>query len=93
MVTKAPLIIPPDYNLKPPKPGAPPLNQVPPTESAQAALYSDDPKAVASAISGNYSDGEKLLMAQTGAASAQRFHPSADRRGQQQQGQRRRKFH
>jgi hypothetical protein len=28
VVTKAPLIIPPDYNLKPPKPGAPPLNQV-----------------------------------------------------------------
>jgi hypothetical protein len=70
VVTKSPLIIPPDYNLKPPKPGAPPLNQVPPTESAQAALFSDDPKAVASAISGNYSNGEKLLMAQTGAASA-----------------------
>jgi hypothetical protein len=70
VVTKSPLIIPPDYNLKPPKPGAPPLNQVSPTESAQAALYSDDPKAVAGAITGNYSEGEKLLMAQTGAASA-----------------------
>lgn len=70
VVTKSPLIIPPDYHLKPPKPGAPPLNQVSPTESAQAALYSDDPKAVAGAISGNYSEGEKLLMAQTGAASA-----------------------
>jgi hypothetical protein len=70
VVTKSPLIIPPDYNLRPPKPGAPPLNQVSPTESAQAALYADDPKAVASAISGNYSEGEKLLLAQTGAASA-----------------------
>jgi Protein of unknown function (DUF3035) len=69
-VTKSPLIIPPDYNLKPPKPGAPPLNQVSPTESAQAALYSDDPKTIAGVISGNYSESEKLLMAQTGAASA-----------------------
>jgi hypothetical protein len=70
VVTKAPLIIPPDYNLKPPKPGAAPLNQVSPTESAQAALYSDDPKTVASTITGSYSDGEKMLMAQTGAAAA-----------------------
>jgi hypothetical protein len=70
VVTKSPLIIPPDYNLKPPKPGAPPLNQVSPTESAQAALYSDDPKTIAGVISGNYSESEKLLMAQTGAASA-----------------------
>jgi hypothetical protein len=70
VVTKAPLIIPPDYNLRPPKPGAAPLNQVSPTESAQAALYSDDPKTVASTITGNYSNGEKMLMAQTGAAAA-----------------------
>jgi hypothetical protein len=70
VVTKAPLIIPPDYTLRPPKPGAAPLNQVSPTEAAQAALYSDDPKAVAGAITGNYSEGEKLLLAQTGAATA-----------------------
>jgi hypothetical protein len=70
VVTKAPLIIPPDYNLRPPKPGAAPLNQVSPTESAQAALYSDDPKTVASTITGSYSNGEKMLMAQTGAAAA-----------------------
>src|SRR4051794_38559345 len=70
VVTKAPLIIPPDYNLRPPKPGAAPLNQVSPTESAQAALYSDDPKTVAGTITGNYSNGEKMLMAQTGAAAA-----------------------
>jgi hypothetical protein len=29
VVTKAPLVIPPDYNLRPPKPGAAPTNQVP----------------------------------------------------------------
>jgi hypothetical protein len=84
VVTKAPLIMPPDYNLKPPKPGAPPLNQVSPTESAQAALYNDDPRAVASAIGGNYSQGEKLLLAQTGAATANdtiRQQIAADNRG------------
>ena len=70
VVTKAPLIIPPDYNLKPPKPGVAPLNQVSPTQSAEAALYSDDPKAVAGTIGGNYSEAEKMLLAQTGAASA-----------------------
>jgi Protein of unknown function (DUF3035) len=70
VVTKAPLIIPPDYNLKPPKPGIAPLNQVSPTQSAEAALYSGDPKAVASTIGGTYSEAEKMLLAQTGAASA-----------------------
>ena len=38
VTTKAPLIIPPDFNLHPPKPGAPPTNQQSPTEAAQAAL-------------------------------------------------------
>ncbi|HSM96215.1 MAG TPA: DUF3035 domain-containing protein [Rhizomicrobium sp.] len=70
VVTKAPLIIPPDYNLHPPKPGAAPLNQTSPTESAQAALYGDDTAAVAATISGNYSQAEKLLLAQSGAATA-----------------------
>lgn len=70
VVTKAPLIIPPDYTLRPPKPGAAPLNQVSPTQAAEAALYSDDPKTVAGSISGSYSEGEKLLLAQTGAATA-----------------------
>lgn len=70
VVTKAPLIIPPDYNLKPPKPGAAPLNQVSPTQAAETALYSDDPNIVAGAITGNYSQAEKLLLAQAGAAAA-----------------------
>ena len=39
VVTKAPLIMPPDYNLRPPRDGAPPTNQVEPTDSAQAALF------------------------------------------------------
>lgn len=70
VVSKAPLIIPPDYNLHPPKPGAAPLNQVSPTQSAQAALYGDDTAAVAATINGNFSQAEKLLLAQSGAATA-----------------------
>ncbi len=70
VVTKAPLIIPPDFNLHPPKPGAPPTNQSSPTEAAQAALYSDDPNAVAASITGNYSPAEKLFLAASGAAAA-----------------------
>ena len=70
VVTKAPLIIPPDFNLHPPKPGAAPLNQTSPTQSAQVALYGDDTAAVAASINGNYSQAEKLLLAQSGAATA-----------------------
>lgn len=70
VVTKAPLIIPPDFNLKPPKPGAPPTNQVSPTEAAQAALYNTDPATTAAAMPGNMSTGEKLLLAYAGAATA-----------------------
>src|SRR5262245_32215089 len=67
VVTKAPLIIPPDYTLMPPKPGAPPTNQVSPTESAQNALFTADPAAAAAAMPGNMSMGEKLLLANAGA--------------------------
>ena len=70
IATKAPLIIPPDYNLKPPKPGAAPLNQVSPTQAAQAALYGADTQQIAASIQGNYSPAEKLLLAQSGAAAA-----------------------
>src|SRR5689334_23915476 len=58
VVTKAPLIIPPDFNLKPPKPGAPPANQVSPTQSAQSALFNTDPATTAASIPGDMSMGE-----------------------------------
>lgn len=69
VVTKAPLILPPDYNLRPPRPGSPPLNQTLPTQAAQASMFSSDPAAVASTIPGQFSQGEKLLIASAGAAS------------------------
>ena len=70
IVTKTPLVIPPDYNLRPPKPGAAPTNQVSPTNAAQAALFNSDPAAAAAAMPGAYSDGEKTLLANAGAANA-----------------------
>lgn len=69
IVTKQPLIIPPDFNLHPPRPGAAPANQLSPTDTAQAALFSDDPNQIASTISGSYSQGEKILLARAGAAN------------------------
>ncbi len=70
IVTKQPLIIPPEFNLHPPRPGAAPTNQLSPTDSAQAALFSGDPKQIAGTIHGNYSQGEKILLARAGAANA-----------------------
>lgn len=66
VVTKAPLVIPPDYNLMPPRPGAAPTNQVEPTDAAEQTLFGNDPQTVASNITGNYSAGEKLLLAYAG---------------------------
>jgi hypothetical protein len=69
VVTKAPLIIPPDYNLRPPRDGAPPTNQVDPTDSAQTALFdSNDPNAPKPAA-GETSDAEKQLLAAANATN------------------------
>lgn len=68
VVTKAPLIIPPDYNLKPPKPGAAPTNQVGPTDSAEAALYGT--RAPVTSNKGQLSAGEQELLAKAGASDA-----------------------
>lgn len=70
VVTKAPLVIPPDYNLHPPSPGAAPTNQSSPTESAQEALFPVDPQTAANGIKGDYSMGEKLLLANANAENA-----------------------
>lgn len=70
VVTKAPLIIPPDYNLRPPQPGAAPTNQLEPTQSAEQALFSADNPTGAQTITGNFSDGEKTLLANAGAQNS-----------------------
>ncbi len=64
---KPPLVIPPDYNLRPPAPGAPPTNALDPAEAAEAAvagLPSTPPPP------GHFSTVEQDLLARSGAASA-----------------------
>jgi hypothetical protein len=63
VVTKAPLVIPPDFNLHPPAPGAAAANQVEPTQAAQAALFAADPATVAASLPATMSSGERYLLA------------------------------
>ena len=64
VTTKAPLVIPPDFNLRPPMPGAPPASTLDPSSNAEIALFSNaDPQTVANGMRGNYTPGEKLLLA------------------------------
>jgi len=71
VTTKAPLVIPPDFNLRPPLPGAPPTNQLDPSANAEQALFNTaDPQTVANGMRGNYSMGEKMLMANAGVQNA-----------------------
>ena len=64
VTTKAPLVIPPDFNLRPPMPGAPPTNTLDPSSNAELALFSNsDPQTVAAGMRGNYTPGEKMLLA------------------------------
>ena len=68
VVTKAPLVMPPDYNLRPPRPGAAPTNQISPSETAQEALYGQAP--VTATAKGPLSPAEQQLLAKSGAATA-----------------------
>jgi hypothetical protein len=70
VVTKAPLVIPPDYNLRPPAAGAGPTNQLEPTQAAQAALFNSDPATVAASLPATMSTGERYLLANAGVQNA-----------------------
>src|ERR1700733_9706939 len=63
VTTKAPLVVPPDFNLRPPAPGAAPTNQTDPTTSAETALYGASPEQVASSLPPTMSQGERMLLA------------------------------
>jgi hypothetical protein len=84
VVTKAPLTIPPDFNLKPPAPGAAPANQIEPTQAAQNALFSADAATVASSLPATMSEGERYMLAAAGVQNADpsiRQQLASDRRG------------
>jgi hypothetical protein len=65
VTTKAPLVIPPDFSLRPPLPGAPPTNSLDPSATAENALFTGgtDPQTVAAGMRGNYTPGEKMFLA------------------------------
>ncbi len=60
VVTKAPLVIPPEYALRPPAPGEPRPQELQPESAARAALAGQTASA-------QRSDGERLLVARSGA--------------------------
>ncbi|MDP3749158.1 MAG: DUF3035 domain-containing protein [Phenylobacterium sp.] len=63
VVSKAPLVVPPDYALRPPAPGEPRPQELQPESAARNALLGQrDAQA--------RSDGEKLLVAKAGADKA-----------------------
>jgi hypothetical protein len=63
VVTKAPLVVPPDYSLRPPAPGEPRPQELEPESAARIALLGQrDAEA--------RSDGEKLLVGRAGGDKA-----------------------
>jgi hypothetical protein len=63
VVTKAPLVVPPDYSLRPPAPGQPRPQELQPESAARTALLGEREAQVRS-------DGEKMLVAKAGAEKA-----------------------
>src|ERR1700759_5813355 len=59
VVTKAPLVVPPDYALRPPAPGGPRPQQLQPESAARLALLGQREGEARD-------DGEKLLVAKAG---------------------------
>ncbi|MCE8000478.1 MAG: DUF3035 domain-containing protein [Rhodobiaceae bacterium] len=67
IVTKAPLVIPPDYSLRPPRPGAPSPRETAPGTIAQTALLGS---ANAGQNTNGPSAGEVALLSNAGALNA-----------------------
>lgn len=63
VVTKAPLVVPPDYSLRPPAPGEPRPQELQPESAARLALLGEREAE-------QRSQGEKLLVAKAGAEKA-----------------------
>ena len=63
VVSKAPLVVPPDYALRPPAPGEPRPQELQPSSAAREALLGQRESAARS-------DGERLFVSRTGAENA-----------------------
>ena len=66
MLTKSPLVIPPDFNLRPPPPGIASRND---PDADETGGNLGLPSASAASLGTSYSDGEKLLLSKTNALS------------------------
>ena len=67
VLTKAPLVIPPDFNLRPPQPGAAARNEPEADVLAREALFQQNAQAQAASLGTEYSEGEKFLLTRTNA--------------------------
>ena len=63
VIAKAPLVVPPEYSLRPPSPGEPRPQELQPESQARQALLGQQ-------AAENRSDGEKLLTARAGGDKA-----------------------
>jgi hypothetical protein len=63
VVSQAPLTLPPDYNLRPPRPGEPRPTELQPTDEARAALFGQE-------VGRGASQGERSFVTNAGAAAA-----------------------
>ena len=63
VVAKAPLVVPPDYSLRPPAPGEPRPQELQPESQARVAI-------LGARAAGQRSEGEKLLVGRAGAEHA-----------------------
>ncbi len=64
VMTHAPLTLPPDYNLRPPRPGEARPGESDPSTEARAALFGDN-------VGASASQGERSFITAAGAATAQ----------------------
>lgn len=60
VVSQAPLTLPPDYSLRPPRPGEPRPQELQPADDARAALFGQD-------VAANATQGERTLVTHAGA--------------------------
>jgi len=71
VVSRAPLAIPPEFTLRPPRPGAPPTQEVSAPDAARNAVFrSGDQQATLPPAAGERSPGEGVLLREAGATDA-----------------------
>lgn len=70
VVSRAPLAVPPDYALRPPRPGASPTQEVSASDQAKQTIFRAGDQTAALPGADQRSEGENALLKQAGAGSA-----------------------